>query len=360
MKNAYTYTKIAMLALALLLLGGNLASAQTTTTSYTNTAFCSNAISQSSAVLHSGSYGGMLGISMMIIVVMALIIGIAYAIGYSFKVEKILQFAKAEMGEIIITLLIIFIFFGAIFTVSPSGFIKIGPSSTYNTYQMDCLMLAGSSVDVFRSLATYFIPETYYLQLLRDFTVNIMPLHFGVSFNPLKGFGLLYHILNMLTGIAGGLAELFVALIIFLSIIYSVFPVFLFLGIILRTIPWTRAAGGAFLGLFIGFYLMFPLMLYFMMQYSPASAVTSTLNTNSFFSNLGSFISSTGSFLSNIWYMATFNIISMFVTDIVEPLIFTLFVLIISLIVSYDFMELMGDALGAPSLSSSNTLKRIL
>ena len=58
--------------------------------------------------------------------------------------------------------------------------------------------------------------------------------------------------------------------------------------------------------------------------------------------------------------MISFNIITPFITVIVEPLILTIFVLIISLIVSYDFMELMGDALGAPSLSSSNTLKRVL
>ncbi|MEM0149492.1 MAG: hypothetical protein QXW10_01190 [Candidatus Micrarchaeaceae archaeon] len=369
MKRAYIYARNAALMLALLLLFGSISSAQSPAPTpaptsaqidASNIAFCQSAISQSTAVLHSSAYGGMLGISILILAVMVLVIGIAYMIGYSFKIEKIIQFSKAEMGEIIITLLIILIFFGAIYSTSPTGFIKIGPSSIYGTYQTDCLLLAGSSVNVFRSLATYFIPETYFLTILRDFTINLMPLHFGVSFNPLKGFGLLYHILNMLTEIAGGLAALFIALIVFLSIIYSVFPVFLFLGIILRTIPWTRAAGGAFLGLFIGFYLMFPMLLYFMMQASPVSTVSNTLNTNSFFSSFSSFISASGTFLSSIADMATFNIISLFITDIVEPLIFTLFVLIISLIVSYDFMELMGDALGAPSLSSSNTLKKIL
>ncbi|MGC8537385.1 MAG: hypothetical protein ACP5MZ_00145 [Candidatus Micrarchaeia archaeon] len=359
MRKPYMYAKHVALVLALLLLLSNVTAASSAS-NLTNSEFCTNAILQSNAVLHSSSYGGMLGISMLILALVALVIGIAYMVGYSFKVEKLVQFSKAEMGEIFVTLLIILIFFGAIYSVSPTGFIKIGPSSTYNTYYNDCTLLAGSSVDVFRSLATYFIPETYFLQILRDFNVKIMPLHFGISFTPLKAFGLLYHILNLFTGIAGGLAGLFIALIVFLSIIYSVFPVFLFLGIILRSIPWTRAAGGAFLGLFIAFYLMFPILLYFMLQASPASSVLPIENTNSYLNSLSNFTSASGTFLTSLADAVSFNIIALFITDIVEPMIFTIFVLIISLIVSYDFMELMGDALGAPSLSSSNTLKRVL
>ena len=356
MRKAYAYARDATLVLAMLLLLGNI-SAASSTEGAINSAFCTNAIVQPNAVLHSSSYGGMLGISVLILALVALVIGIAYMVGYSFKVEKLVQFSKAEMGEIFVTLLIILIFFGAIYSVSPSGFIKIGPSSTYNTYYNDCTLLAGSSVEVFRSLTTYFIPETYYLQLLRDLTINIMPLHFGISFMPSKAFGLLYHILDLFIGIAGGLAGLFIAIIVFLAIIYSVFPIFLFLGIILRSIPWTRAAGGAFLGLFIAFYLMFPILLYFMLQASPAVTVPS-IKPNSFLSS--PIVSATLSFITSVLSLVSFNIITPFITDILEPMIFTIFVLIISLIVSYDFMELMGDALGAPSLSSSNTLKRVL
>ncbi|MEM3876738.1 MAG: hypothetical protein QXP24_03390, partial [Candidatus Micrarchaeaceae archaeon] len=129
---------------------------------------------------------------------------------------------------------------------------------------------------------------------------------------------------------------------------------------ILRTIPWTRAAGGAFLGLFIAFYLMFPILLYFMLQASPSSSVLPVINTNSFLKSPNSFISSTGTFLTTVLQMISFDIVTPFINVIVEPMIFTIFVLIISLIISYDFMELMGDVLGAPSLSSSNTLKRVL
>ena len=356
MRKAYAYARDATLVLAMLLLLGNI-SAASSTEGAINSAFCTNAIVQPNAVLHSSSYGGMLGISMLILALVALVIGIAYMVGYSFKVEKLVQFSKAEMGEIFVTLLIILIFFGAIYSVSPSGFIKIGPSSTYNTYYNDCTLLANSSVEVFRSLTTYFIPETYYLQILRDLTINMMPLHFGISFMPSKAFGLLYHILDLFIGIAGGLAGLFIAIIVFLAIIYSVFPIFLFLGIILRSIPWTRAAGGAFLGLFIAFYLMFPILLYFMLQASPAVTVPS-IKPNSFLSS--PIVSATLSFITSVLSLVSFNIITPFITDILEPMIFTIFVLIISLIVSYDFMELMGDALGAPSLSSSNTLKRVL
>ena len=358
MRKAYAYARDATLVLAMLLLLGNI-SAASSTEGAINSAFCTNAIVQPNAVLHSSSYGGMLGISVLILALVALVIGIAYMVGYSFKVEKLVQFSKAEMGEIFVTLLIILIFFGAIYSVSPSGFIKIGPSSTYNTYYNDCTLLANSSVEVFRSLTTYFIPETYYLQILRDLTINMMPLHFGISFMPSKAFGLLYHILDLFIGIAGGLAGLFIAIIVFLAIIYSVFPIFLFLGIILRSIPWTRAAGGAFLGLFIAFYLMFPILLYFMLQASPAATVQSIEDPNSFLSST-SIVSATSSFITSIFSLISFNIITPFITDILEPMIFTIFVLIISLIVSYDFMELMGDALGAPSLSSSNTLKRVL
>ena len=54
---------------------------------------------------------------------------------------------------------------------------------------------------------------------------------------------LFYSIMNsaMLTGVSFGLT-------FFLLLIYSVFPLLFYLGIVFRTQPWTRVAGDSFLG----------------------------------------------------------------------------------------------------------------
>jgi hypothetical protein len=49
-----------------------------------------------------------------------------------------------------------------------------------------------------------------------------------------------------------------------------------------------------------------------------------------------------------------------FTQQIVVPLLYTLFTVIISIMVSFEFSELVGDFLGAESLTTGHTFRKII
>ncbi len=182
------------------------------------------------------------------------------------------------------------------------------------------------------------------------------------------GFGLISSIIKYLINFSNSLVGISIGVAFFLNIIYSLFPLFFYFGIVLRCLPWTRAAGGAFLGLFFGFYVVFPLLLHaFIVEgaaaLTPMPAVQ-VPSQNPFVSAGETAIAGMGNFVKNIFTALSdlnpYNIIGTYAALIIEPLIKFLFALIISILISFDFTELVGDFLGAPSLSSSNALKGVL
>ncbi|MEM3876034.1 MAG: hypothetical protein QXP35_03070, partial [Candidatus Micrarchaeaceae archaeon] len=190
--------------------------------------------------------------------------------------------------------------------------------------------------------------------------------------------------LNYGITISGMLIMLLFGMSIILGIIYAFFPIFLYIGIVLRAVPWTRAAGGAFLGLFAGLYIMFPIMLYFGLMgpaafqclastssastastssACPNSAASALSQVNSNFqaskvSSVNSGINIFTSIINTInGVIAPFGFIT---TYILEPVLYTLIIYIFSLIIAFNFMEQVGDLLGAPSLSSEHALKNVI
>ena len=415
---------------------------------------------------NSGSAQSLLTISLLIMLMMLLVSGLAYGIGYAFRIDKLVRFAKSEIGEVIVTSLIVLIFIGT-FSVASS---TIGTKNLFaasqgtfndNIFVSDCSLLAENSFDLMLPLLTVSSFRTQVLSFVGSWKVSIAPGNWGLTnIEPLAGLSTLYPILDALVYVAFGLVAVLLGMTVFIAIIYSLFPLFLYLGIILRTLPWTRAAGGAFLGLFIAFYVVFPLLLYISLvgyipyQNTPGLTVTPTTNpplpnnpvtitatcfsssdtcevlidnnlnyknlvgksgaptgtytftppsadcyliealdtnnqksatqtlvvdgvggvappcqTASTYSTFLQQTSPSGSFdpgktfgvvLGLMGKLFTFGIINDFIREIIEPVMFTIGALIISLIISFDFMEALGDLLGAPSLKSKDSLKRIL
>jgi hypothetical protein len=58
------------------------------------------------------------------------------------------------------------------------------------------------------------------------------------------------------------------------------FPILLYLGLLLRVIPWSRSAGGYLISFFIVFYFFYPLLLSFFFSLEPFKKIEFTTNTS--------------------------------------------------------------------------------
>ncbi len=334
----------------------------------------------------------MLEMTILIISVMIAIVGLLYAIAYAFGIEKLLIFTRAEIGEMVLTGAVVFIFlmFFNVFSSSASG-----PNSIVNIYGYDCTTMVSASLGLIAPLIQLSITNLI-LHTISHVTVTLEPVFMGFSVSPFAGFEIIANPLNIAIGISGLVIMLMLGMSVVLGIIYSFFPIFLYLGIVLRALPWTRAAGGAFLGLFAGLFIMFPLMLYFGLMgptafacsssstassaATPSSSSTTTSASSSSTSsscyssstavnNINNdfkpgAISSITAALSNMVTIISGGILippfKFLVKEIIEPVLYTLIIYIFSLLIAFDFMEEVGDLLGAPSLSSEHALKKVI
>lgn len=314
----------------------------------------------------------LLKMTVLIILVMIVVVGFLYALAYGLGIQKLLIFTRAEIGEIILTGVVAFIFLTAMSMLGSTSTASSGGIT--NIYGSDCISLTTSSLGLLSPLVQMSLSQLI-IKIFSSLTVRIYPNWEGIAFSPFAGFSIISTPLNYGITISGMLIMLLFGMSIILGIIYSFFPIFLYIGIILRAIPWTRAAGGAFLGLFAGLYIMFPIMLYFGLMgpaafqclastsTCPNSAVSALSQVNSQFqaSKVTSVTNGISIFSSII--NAINGVISPFgfiTTYILEPVLYTLIIYIFSLIIAFNFMEQVGDLLGAPSLSSEHALKNII
>ncbi len=360
-KNAMRGVASVVAALALLVLLPSTSAAGTA-------ALCNSAITGAPTVISNASaLNGMLLVVVILLLLMFTVAGFAFAIGYAFKIDKLTRFSKSELGEVAITVVIALVFLGGIsFTSSISTsslFYASGGALNTGIFYSDCTQLAGMSLGLLTPLVNIAVQYDI-ADLISNTKASFEPSFFGFSFSPLGGYQVIVELLNTLLSVAGALVAVGLCLVFFLSLIYAVFPIFLYIGLVLRSLPWTRAAGGSFLGLFLAFYIMFPLLLHYSLSVntSALAAVSSVGGLNSALSpfltlNILEIPSELVSILSS---SAATTIIEGFVSGVIAPALYVIFSLILSLIVSFDFMESVGDFLGAPSLSSKNTLKGVI
>ncbi len=308
------------------------------------------------------------GIAMLIMLAMLTIAAVSYALGYSLRINKLSSFAKKELGEAAITLIIISVFFGAVAGSSSNSIsVYASKAEAETSFLSDCNTLYSNSLTIVGYAAVPISAPLYLVSsFLSTFTLSFAPLSFGFSFMPFGGFSLITGILKYLLSLSTALIGISIGVAFFLSVIYNLFPIFFYLGIILRSIPWTRAAGGAFLGLFFGFYVVFPLLLHiFLLQNvlsSPSAAPYSSTSTQSISISaitnaISNLFKASGSALSAI---NPFNAIQTFCRLIIEPLFYYLFALIMSLLISLDFTELLSSILGSESLASKHTIRGLI
>jgi hypothetical protein len=417
-----------VLLLSTMPLGAAQSTTPTTPTSNIQTpSYCTSITSNSliSSTTNNTAFSNILLVSLIIMMMMIAVVGILYALGYAFRYEKLLRFSKAEIGEVFITILIVLIFLGTITGVnSLTGASKVFALSngTFNSnmFTTDCSYLGQTTVVLWGNLFTLFADQVA-LSIFSNLQITINPIELGVSgilsgsigvaFRPFEGLSLIGGNVSLLSGFWSGFALLItlalflsttiftlIGMMFFLGFVFSFFPIFLYLGILLRTLPWTRPAGGAFLGVFIGFYIFFPTMLYLLLSLNPisstaglvpicsaASGSTCSLSsslqgiTTSIFTNLLTTAANPVGALSTSNFMKIFAcgiaqivpvvgqttiggtcLFTNLVQGTVAPAVYTIFALLISLLLAFDFASAVAKLLGAPSLQAKHVLRNIL
>lgn len=332
------------------------------------------------SILNGQSSGeqSVLNISILIMLVILVVVAAIYMISYIMGLEMLKNMVKSEIIEVIITAIIVFVFIGS-FNLAAAGisstnvFHAAGTSFGKSIFVDDCSYLVNSSIGLIAPIFQLNIVR-YFLNSVSSLTITVQPSNFGFSDTPFLGFGLFDNLLNELEDIAGAFIILNTVTALMIGIIFGLFPVFLYVGIVLRTLPWTRAAGGAFLGLFVGFYIAFPLLLHIMLGgYIQATGNGINFLTGATPANLTATADKSAgfgvpSFLSyglNFIYSSVVNVnlnglVNGFINSVIEPALYTFISLIVTFIISFDIAETAGDLLGAPSLTSEKLFNKLI
>jgi hypothetical protein len=398
--NAPNLVRIALLGLLAAVLLPTLAGAQSEIQTLCGGSGTTNGIIAPSPILGAGTQGSssVIGLALIIVLIVLLATGLIYVIAQVLGLPSLTNFVKIELSEMFGTLVIITLFFGAFYA---SAFAAAGstagvtnPALHFNgpgrsVFVNDCAMLGGSSFEVIGPIIMTGVVN-YVINTADSLTFQITPGGFGFTDSPLSGWGIIPYTLNSLQTIMSGILIAILAIIFLLGLIYSLFPLFLYLGIVLRAFPWSRAAGGVFIALFIGFYIVFPIMLNDTMGGLSAAFSQSTASyyNSSSATGIGNVVSSndanlqisqtpgtTGGLMSFFGALAGgitafpvasgsltsgYGVINGYIAYFMAPAVLLVAVIALSLVVALDFADILSDILGAPSLTASSLLGKIL
>ncbi|MDE1845683.1 MAG: hypothetical protein KGH53_00140 [Candidatus Micrarchaeota archaeon] len=351
-------------------------------------------------------YNFMLLFSLEIVLAVLMVLAIMYAIATAFGIQRVITFVRTEYLESVLNIVIIVLLFGGIGVLAGGiGFISnLGASvvSSSGVQQVGSytLSLASSSsigtiTQVYNSICnTYFNDavlhfaglgalsnENLIYSIASGLEIQAMPNGMGIKFSPFFGITPFVQVLSFMTPLITGAIIVELGIIFLLGLIYYLFPIFLYLGILLRCLPWTRAAGGTLLALFIGFYVFFPALLYpfasidYRCLAGQSSSCTlqpqQTINlppvpSTAQCPSLAQSIACAFSVALNVPALRTFffegqfiALLDFWIFSIINAS-FQIFGVVISFVVSYSLLEGFADLLGAPSLTAKNLLRNVI
>ncbi len=327
-----------------------------------------------SALRSTSTYKGLLGYSMLIILSVLMVISFLYAIGMAFKIDRLTSFSRNEILENVLNFIIIIFISGGIAGIDGLvvGIANFGSSaiggttsvtSTSSMYYNTCEFYYSDAIN-----QIWYIAEISFLSFIytigSGFTLLLMPNGFGISVQPLAWLTALQKMMGMFGAFAIGIAGVELINVFLLAIIYYLFPLFLYLGILFRSFPWTRAIGGALLGVFISFYVFYPALVYSFsaIVYSIENTLLSSIQGQSnVFSEVGSLSQLSASSFG--WITPTETTFSLPIElfgNVIAVSAINVIGIIISLVICFDLIEAFGDLLGAPSLAHKGVLKKVI
>ncbi|MEM3252977.1 MAG: hypothetical protein QXS71_00980 [Candidatus Micrarchaeaceae archaeon] len=324
----------------------------------------------------AASFAGLFAIALIIILAVFVILGIVYAIGYAFKIDKLTSYVKTEIIESTANLALIAIFAGGIGVAFSASvfFSNIGLTGVQSASGLTLLQgtptTVSSGSQMYSQLCDNYYSRIYPIVVLvaglyassmvtsmaSSINVELIPNGFGISFHPFMGIDPLTLLLYSMQSIAIYIIIIYLAIIMLTWLIFYLFPIFLYAGILFRSFPWTRAAGGTMLAIFISFYIILPAILYPFSEVTFQPSSTFEIHT---IQGLPTSLSAVESFF--ISPLSPNAAIQAFVPYLADGGL-QLFSVIIALLISFDLIESFAELLGAPSLrgQSHKMLRRVI
>ena len=353
----------------------------------------------------SGTGGNSFGvsavtISLLIVFTVIVVLSIVYAVGSGFGIPRLVNFAKVEFVESFFNLLLIIVLIGGLpalaglssfFTnlasfgasnLQGAGAASVSPGTgMQGIYTNICTNLVNNMVYPTAVKFFWTAISTWVYQFLIGITlsVNLNKLFLpNFSIAPFTGFAVYSQIVLFELGPLVVILFIGLVIIFLLYVIYFLFPIFLYLGLVFRSFPWSRAAGGSLLSLFLTFYIIFP-ALYYPLSNMGTLIITATQQGSNCGSGLqgttgtacpsidsSQFISSTvSSGYDWVWsYLSGSGNYMVYVVDsyisIIAYGVVNVVMLGLVLLISFDILEAFGDFLGSPSLTSGKVLERLI
>ncbi len=374
----------------------------------------------SPAVYNLSTYNDLLSFTSLIIIAVIIFMSFIYGLGVAIGLDSFKQFAKTEYIESFVNILILMFVASAIFTSTgaiaffsnlssstvPSSSSTTTSSSTpalttsngniENLYVNICNNIV--NVQIFTGVLIMFgtYIELVGYQLLSGLSIqfsftgaglssigNLLP---SVGLTPFAGLGIIQGFIYNEFSVLSGFIGVSIATVLLLFVIYFLFPILFYVGVLFRSFPWTRAAGGSLIALFISFFIIFPSILS-VFTFSTASNILSSISSlcgagsttnnlcissSSVGGNIVTFVQqfginsfssgSAGSFLLGFLFKNGFGIdgnISLY-SEEVAFYVLMLTGLFISFIISYDMVEVLSKLLGSPSFSGKKLFGKIV
>lgn len=271
--------------------------------------YCTDLFNNVHGIVNSNIYtlstfNDLISFTGLIIIVVIMFMSLIYGLGIALGLDSFKQFAKTEYLESAVNLLILLFVVGAVFTANGfTSFFSNLSSSTVPSTTGGVTTYSGGGIknlyinicnnilnlQVFTGALIIFgtFIELVGYNLLAGINIgfsfsgkngfsfgNLLP---SVSITPLAGLGItvgfIYNEFSALSGFIG----LSIATILLLFVIYFLFPLLFYVGVLLRSFPWTRAAGGSLIALFVSFFLIFP-SVFSVFTFSTATNIISTLS----------------------------------------------------------------------------------
>jgi hypothetical protein len=274
-------------------------------------------------------------ISLLIIFVEVSALGIVYTLGKAFSYEKLVTYSKGELTQALANIILIGIIFSLLLTID-----------IYKIFQTLDLQLNKLASDIIKYAFLPFLWNTIMsviesLSFGITFSIPISPVEVNIGIEnvqPLDGIAPFLDAIDRILSYFSSSYIFIIATRVFFIFIETILPIFLYLGLLLRVIPWTRNAGGYLIAFFISFYFFYPLLLWSFLSLQPFSLIT-------FYSPM-TFIGFLAP-LPNVTLLEDFAI--NVVTTIINilPLILCF---IVSLMLVEEFGMLLGSFLTRPSL----------
>ncbi|MDE1870524.1 MAG: hypothetical protein KGH71_06155, partial [Candidatus Micrarchaeota archaeon] len=234
------------------------------------------------------SYGFVLQVALLIVAMVFAALAIMYAVGYGFGIPRILVFVKTEYLESVLNIIMIVVLFGGAAVLSggmvfisnlgnaviasagaagsaPLVALGANPTAGYQDiqgiYSSVCQTYMSDAVSHLAGLSGL-NGISYGYSIASGFVINLMPNGMGISIAPLAGITPYLLLVGFLSPLVSGVVGIEIGVVFFMVIVYYLFPLLLFAGVLMRSFQWTRAAGGTLIALFIGFYIFFPALIY--------------------------------------------------------------------------------------------------